>query len=174
MSRAYLPTLLLLALVIEGSLYPFFMPERYGSDLIMVPRFLVVLLVFIGIFTGRSTSLVYALCFGVIYDVVYTELLGVYVFGFAVVGYVFALSYKQIQDSILVPILLALVAVALFDYYQYGLFRLIGITDMGGQAFVFDRLLPTLLLNGALAIVVLYPVKKLCIHVQHNSRLRER
>jgi rod shape-determining protein MreD len=173
-SRAYLPTLLLLTLVIEGSLFPFFMPERYGSDLTIVPRFLVVFLVFIGIYTGRSTSLLYALCFGVIYDVVYTELLGVYVFGFAVVGYVFALSYKQIQDSILVPLLLALVAVALFDYYPYGLFRLIGITDMGAYTFVIERLLPTLLLNGAWAIGMLYPVKKLCEHVQHHSRLRER
>ncbi|WP_100373631.1 rod shape-determining protein MreD [Bacillus sp. FJAT-45037] len=174
MYRAYLPTLLLLTLVIEGSLYQYFLPERLGANYIIVPRFLLVSLVLIGIYLGRSTGLLYALCFGLIYDVVYTELLGVYMFGFAVVGYAFALSYKQIQDSILVPLILSLVAVALFEYYQYGLFRLISITDMGAQVFVLERLLPTIVLNIGWAILMLYPIKKLCVHIQHHSSLRER
>ncbi len=158
----------------EGTIFQFLNPVMMNQDTLTVPRFLIVLLVFIGIHIGRSASIPYGLCFGLLYDVVYTPILGVYLFGFGIIGYMFALSHKRIQDSIVFQIFLALIAVFLFECYQYGLFQLIGITDMESSFFWQTRVIPTILLNGAFAILAYYPVKKLLSYVKLQASLRER
>ncbi len=55
---------------------------------------------------------------------------------------------------------LAVIAIAVFEFYQYGLFIMIGITDIDVDVFVEERLLPTLIVNLAFAILMLYPLKK--------------
>ena len=86
MSRYYVAALLLFLLVIEGTIVPNAVANFLQIDAIMVPRFLVVVIVFIGIYIGRSQSLIHGLIFGFVYDVVYTEFLGIYMFGFAFIG----------------------------------------------------------------------------------------
>ncbi|KHF40939.1 rod shape-determining protein MreD [Halalkalibacter okhensis] len=174
MSRFYIPTLLFLLLVIEGTLFQIVTPSHHDLDVTLVPRFLVVMIVFIGIHFGRYSSIVYGLVFGFIYDIVYTQLLGVYMFGFGLIGYAFAYNYKQIQDSLLLQLLFATVAVSLFEYYQYGLYRLIGLADLQAALFFHERFLPGLIVNVAFAIIIYYPAKKLFSHVQKQASLRER
>lgn len=106
MSRFYIPTFIFLLLVIEGTWFQLITPSHHDIDVTLVPRFLVVIIVYIGIYFGRHSSLVYGLVFGLIYDIVYTQLLGVYLFGFGFIGYAFAYSYKQIQDSLLFHLLI--------------------------------------------------------------------
>ncbi|MDT8859525.1 rod shape-determining protein MreD [Alkalihalobacillus sp. MEB130] len=174
MSRFYIPAFIFLLLVIEGTLFQIITPSHHDIDVTIVPRFLVVMVVFIGIHFGRNSSILYGIAFGLIYDIVYTQLLGVYMFGFGVIGYAFAYSYKQIQDSLLLHLVLVAAALSLFEYYQYGLYRLIGITDMGALMFFHERFWPSMLLNMVFAIIIYYPVKRLFSHVERQASLRER
>ncbi|WP_100404989.1 rod shape-determining protein MreD [Bacillus solitudinis] len=174
MSRTYIALIMLLFLVIEGTLFQFVIPDNYNQELIFVPRFLIVILVLIGIHMGRYTSVIYGLIYGMFYDVIYTELLGVYVFGFGLIGYLFALTNKRVQDSILLQLLLIVTAVCLFECYQYGLFQIIGITDMAGELFFKQRLVPTAVLNGAFAILIYYPFKKIVNYVKLQANMRDR
>ncbi|MDQ0208002.1 rod shape-determining protein MreD [Alkalicoccobacillus murimartini] len=174
MSRYYVAALLLFLLVIEGTIVPNAVANFLQIDAIMVPRFLVVVIVFIGIYIGRSQSLIHGLIFGFVYDVVYTEFLGIYMFGFAFIGYIFAFSTKRIQDSVLVPIVLACLAVVFFEYYQYGILQMLGVTNMTGGHFANSRLLPTVLFNGAFAILALFPIRRLIYHVNQQTDLRQR
>lgn len=111
MSRYYPAALLLFLLVIEGTIVPNAVANFLQMDAVMVPRFLIVVIVFIGIFIGRKESLILGLIFGCIYDIVYTEFLGIYAFGLGFIGYLFAFSTKRIQDSVIVPIVLSCVAI---------------------------------------------------------------
>ncbi|WP_017726792.1 rod shape-determining protein MreD [Halalkalibacterium ligniniphilum] len=174
MSRFILPLILFGLLVLEGTLIQLFIPERFQADFIMVPRFIAVMLVFIGIFLGKSSALLYGIGFGLLYDVVYTNILGVYAFGFGLLGYSFALTYKWLQYSNVTQAGLAIFAVALLEYYQYGLFLIIGITEMEGMRFFQERLLPTLALNGAFAILTVYPMRRLLQYVKRMASLREK
>ncbi|WP_227936716.1 rod shape-determining protein MreD [Alkalihalobacillus deserti] len=174
MSRFYIPTLVFSLLVIEGTIFQLVTLSNNEIDVTLVPRFVVVMMVFIGIHFGRFSSLVYGLAFGLMYDIVYTQLLGVYLFGFGFIGYAFAYTYKQIQDSLLFHLILMLAAVAFFEYYQFGLYKLIGITSLPANAFFYERFLPGLVLNFAFAVIIYYPVKKLISHVSSQASLRER
>jgi rod shape-determining protein MreD len=173
-SRFYIPTFILLLLVIEGTLFQLVTPYQHNIDVTIVPRFIVVMLVFIGIHFGRYSSIVYGLIFGLVYDIVYTQFLGVYMFGFGFVGYAFAYTYKLVQDSLLLHLLFVTLAVSIFEYYQYGLYRLIGITDLSAVLFFHERFLPGLVLNIAFAILVYFPVKKLFQFVEKQASLRQR
>ncbi|TSB46230.1 rod shape-determining protein MreD [Alkalicoccobacillus porphyridii] len=174
MSRYYIAALLLFLLVFEGTIVPNAVTSFLQLDVTMVPRFLIVLIVFTGIYLGRMQSFVHGLIFGFIYDIVYTEFLGIYAFGFAFIGYAFAFSTKRIQDSLLVTIILACVAVIFFEYYQYSILQMLGVTDWSGMKFAERRLLPTVIFNGAFAILALYPVRKLMNHMNRQADLRRR
>ncbi|KGA97606.1 cell shape-determining protein [Alkalihalobacillus alcalophilus ATCC 27647 = CGMCC 1.3604] len=173
MSRYYLSLLLFFVFIVEGTIFQF-ITQAIEGQFIVVARFIVVLLVFIGIYLGRSSSIFYGLIFGLLYDVVYTDLLGVYLFGFGLTCYLFSLSFKRVQDSLVLPLLLSVVAVCFIEFYQYGLFLLIDITEMPVSTFLEIRLWPTLIGNLCFAIIMYYPIKKLVAHIVQQSKLRER
>lgn len=174
MSRYYLAALLLFLLVFEGTIMPNAISSTFQLDVTMVPRFLVIVIVFAGIFIGRTQSFIHGLIFGFIYDIVYTEFLGIYAFGFAFIGYMFALTTKRIQDSIAVTLLLSCLAVVFFEYYQFSILQMLGVTEWSGMKFAEQRLLPTVILNGAFAILALYPIRRLMNHINHQANLRRR
>ncbi|MFC0469418.1 rod shape-determining protein MreD [Halalkalibacter kiskunsagensis] len=174
MSRFYIPAVVFFLLVIEGTLFQLITPYQHDIDVTLVPRFIVVMLVFIGIHSGRYSSIIYGLILGLVYDIVYTQLLGVYMFGFGFIGYAFAYTYKRVQDSFLLHLLLVTLAVSIFEYYQFGLYRLIGVTDLSAVLFFYERFLPGLVLNIAFAILVYFPVKKLFQYVGKQASLRQR
>lgn len=175
MSRAYLPGLTFLLLVFEGTFFQFLVPSPLEMDISLVPRFLIVMIVLIGVHFGREHSIVYGLVFGLVYDIVYTQLLGLYLFGFAFIGYVFVYPFKWIQDSFLMQVLLVVVSIAFFDFYQFGLYQAIGISvETSTQEFLNERLLPGLILNVVFMILIYYPLRKLFEHVRKQASLRER
>ncbi|MCM2675165.1 rod shape-determining protein MreD [Alkalicoccobacillus plakortidis] len=174
MSRYYVAALLLFLLVFEGTIVPNAVANFLKLDVVMVPRFLIIVIVFVGIYIGRMQSLTLGLIFGFIYDVVYTEFLGIYAFGFAFIGYIFAFSTKRIQDSVLVPIVIACIAVVFFEYYQYGILQMLGVTDWSAGQFAKNRVLPTVIFNGAFAILTLFPIRRLIQHVNRQADLRQR
>ncbi len=172
MSRIYIPATMFLLLVFEGTVFQLLTP--HSPDIFLVPRFLIVMIVLIGIHLGRYSGMTYGIIFGLIYDIVYSQLLGVYMFGFGFIGYIFALYHKRIQDSLLIQLLIIIVAITFFDSYQFGLYRLIGMTELPIEAFIYKRYIPTLILNTAFAILIYYPIKRLFVYVKKQMKLRER
>lgn len=171
MNRFFIPLVVFLFLIIEGTLFQFIMPM---NDFIAVPRFLIVLFIFLGIHFGRTYSVTYGIIFGLMYDIVYTQLLGVYAFGFAFLSYVFVMTHKRVQDSVLIQLAFVVVALLFFEFYQYGLYRLIGLTTLSMESFLQVRLLPTTVINIAYAIIIYYPFKVLLTYVEKEARLRAR
>lgn len=51
---------------------------------------------------------------------------------------------------------------------------MLGVAEWSAGQFAKDRLLPTVLFNLAFAIVAIFPVRKLCLHVNHQADLRQR
>lgn len=174
MSRAYIPIVVFLFFVIEGTFVQLLFPHHHGWSYVFVPRFMIVFIILIGIHFARSLSLVYGLIIGLMYDVVYTQLLGVYLFGFATVGYFFVFPYKQIQDRFLLQLAIIIVALVFFEYYQYGLYLLIGLSDTPHHVFLQERLLTSVVLNAAFAILCYYPFLKLMNYVQKQEKMRTR
>ncbi|WP_078391821.1 rod shape-determining protein MreD [Shouchella patagoniensis] len=174
MSRAYLSFVLLILLVAEGTLLPYTLQNYTDPSQYIVPRFSLMAIVLIGLYSGKQAGLVYGLVFGLIYDIVYTNYLGIYMFGFACLGYVFAVPLKAVKESALWAVMLCIIGVFLFEYYQFGIFYALGVADLSGSLFFLDRLLPTLILNSAFAILTVLPFRKLVYHVNEQASFRDR
>ncbi|MCK0473533.1 rod shape-determining protein MreD [Halalkalibacter sp. APA_J-10(15)] len=174
MSRAYIPLIVFFFFVIEGTLFQLFVPHHHEWSYVFVPRFMIVFIILIGIHFTRPVSLVYGLIVGAIYDVVYTQLLGAYLFGFALIGYFFVFPYKRVQDMFLVQLAIIIAALVFFEYYQYGLYALIGLADIEHRVFLQERVLTSVVLNTAFAILIYFPFLKLMQYVLKQEMVRNR
>lgn len=170
MKRMIVLSLIVLALfVIEGTLFQVFAPELFGASAVFVPRFAVIVIVTLGIFYGRMTGIFYGICFGLLYDVIYTEILGIYMFSFGLIGYIFSLSYRPIQNSYFFHFLVCIGSVIFLEYFLYGLLYLFEISTMTAGQFFYERFLSTVGLNFVFALIFLYPLRKLIFYYQKKE-----
>ncbi|WP_209121973.1 rod shape-determining protein MreD [Alkalihalobacillus sp. BA299] len=173
MNRILLPLVMLLIFVIEGSLFQVFAPEQYGSDLLYIPRFVIVAMVIIGIFLGRTHAIIYGLIFGILYDVVYTELLGVYMFCLALIAYLLSVSHLYVRRSYTLVVLVTMVAVFIVEYFTYGINLMLNITEMMHEEFFSRRLLSTLGLNFLFSLILLYPLRKYLLYLKQMEEFQK-
>ncbi|WP_018921616.1 rod shape-determining protein MreD [Salsuginibacillus kocurii] len=159
MSR-YLPPILVFVLFLVESIWfqTFVSPDQ---PLQFIPRLAMVLLVMIGIFRGPLIAAVYGLGLGLLYDVVFTDVLGIYMFTCTFIAYLFSISLPVIKQSMLYIVVIAIVAFAAFETLVYGLYSVVGVTTMEGDVFFQSRLVPSLLINGGFALLIVYPVRNL-------------
>ncbi|MGO4888567.1 rod shape-determining protein MreD [Anaerobacillus sp. MEB173] len=170
MIRFLLPFFVFLLFIIEGTVVQVFTPERFGSEIFFVPRFVMVVIVFIAIFLGRTTATFYGIVVGLFYDLIYTDLVGVYLFSMGFVGYVTALTYDVFQRSLFLVIFVSLLGVAILDYLVYGLYTIVGIATTPHQLFLYERLLPSIIFNGVFTIIISYSLRKFLVYLQVLKR----
>ena len=153
-------TVLFAVFVLEGTVYQVFAPDFRGSDQLYIPRLLFMLIITAGIFRGRGYGLLYAVIFGALYDIVYSEVLGVYTFGMGFAAYFLSLSFPVVKRHLSIVVAIAVFGVAFLEYYVYGMMSLVGITTVSHDFFLWSRLVPTLIMNAIAIIVLVWPLKK--------------
>jgi|SRR5690625_14736 len=160
MKRLYLPLILFLFMVLEGVALELLPANLVMSNSIIVPHWVFIFLAFIAIFFDEENtyySILYAVIFGLLIDVVYTGVLGVYMFSYAVSVYVIYGLKKMIHANIYGTLLLGFTGVIFADLLINLIYTVVGITDMLWTDYFIYRLLPTVLAN-LLFLIVLYPV----------------
>ncbi len=65
----------------------------------VVPHFLLLALIFMSAYINQKHAVIYGLIFGFLYDINYTGVLGVYMFGFAGLCYLAAKAFKVVADK---------------------------------------------------------------------------
>ncbi|RCK12109.1 rod shape-determining protein MreD [Bacillus licheniformis] len=94
-----LPTLALNAVGGLLLIYPF---KWFFTSLKKEQRFLLLVLVFMTAYVNQPFAITYGFIFGLLYDINYTDLLGVYMFGFAGICYLSSKAFKVLQTNALV------------------------------------------------------------------------
>ncbi|MGG4180525.1 rod shape-determining protein MreD [Virgibacillus pantothenticus] len=159
MKRFYLPLILLLILVLEGVALELLPVSLLKTDLLIVSHWVFVFLVFIAVFYDNDRthfSVLYALIFGLLIDMVYTNLLGVYMFSYACTIYLIYGLKKLLHGNILVVALLGVVGLVVSDMLIYLIYTVVGITDTAWSDYFTSRLLPTVGSN-LVFLLLLYP-----------------
>lgn len=155
-----LPALFLFLLVIEGTIVALLPASVLQSGNTFVPYFLLVTLLFMAAYYDPKTALYYAAVFGLLYDVIYIEVIGVYLFAFVVIVYFFSLLMKLFYDYLPIVIILAVIAVVIIEYYGYGFIMLTQGTNVTHHMFFYHRLIPTVLLNLGVLVIFGYFMKR--------------
>ncbi|MDZ5470818.1 rod shape-determining protein MreD (plasmid) [Bacillus sp. 31A1R] len=160
MRKFLLPTIFLILFIIESIFVELLPAELFNSANILVPRFLIIAILFLTIYGIRNQGIIYAFIFGLLFDIVYTEIIGIYLFMFPLVAYIVSKIMKVFHSHIVIVTVVSLIGVALLELSVYEIIYLIKLTTMDFTSFLQLRLLPTIILNLAFAIIFAYPLKR--------------
>ncbi|MGL4820073.1 MAG: rod shape-determining protein MreD [Bacilli bacterium] len=164
-----LPILLAFAFFLEGTFASLGAEWLYGLEETLVPRFLFVILILSAIFLESRLTYVYACVFGFFYDLMYTEVIGVYAFAFPVIVSIVVLLMKMFQSNLFVVALVTILGIIILEYYAYFMFSLIGYTEIEHDVFLRYRMLPTLAMNVIVYLLAFFPMRRLFLFLQRRS-----
>ncbi|WP_409301938.1 rod shape-determining protein MreD [Peribacillus sp. SCS-155] len=159
MSRFILPLLALIFFISESMYSNLFAGAFFGNDRILVPRFLMIFISFVTIYASRKWGIYYGLVLGIAFDVVYTEVLGIYTFLFPVLAFLVSKTMKMMHANLLIAALVSLFFVGVLEVAVYEINLLIHVADMNFTEFALNRLVPTLLLNLIFILIVSLPLR---------------
>ena len=149
--------------------FAMFSPLNVGdASFILVPRFLILFLIFLAIYYNRKKACIYGLVFGIIYDIVHIDILGLYSVLFPLMCFIASWCVKFVHQHLFITTILSVLLVAIMELLLYEFYVIIDITTMPFVPFLQYRLLPTILAN-LLYLFMLGWIFKLLI----NARLLE-
>lgn len=160
MKKFLLPLLFLFLFLLE-SLFVQFLPEEiFGRDRIIAPHFLFAALLFLTIFVGKKQGIIYGAIFGLLFDIVYVEIIGIYLFLYPFIAYLVSKVMHIMQANIIIAFLVTIGGIALLEIGVYEMNFLIHVTDLDFMGFINLRFYPTLILNAIFVILAGYPLKR--------------
>lgn len=154
-----LPAILVGAFILEGVLSLQFANSLFTDKHLFIPHFLLVMLTIMTCFYKRNTTLVYAFILGILFDIYYTGIMGIYFAIFPFTVYITDKFMKVLQNNVFLVGLIAIFNVILTESLVYAFYYLIGSTTMSIPIFIDQRLWTTILFNLAFFLIVFYPFR---------------
>ena len=140
--------------ILEGVTTTFTLP--FTNDGQAVFHFLFIFLVLVTIFFERSHTyyvILFSLIFSIMIDILYTGVLGVYLFSYSITLYVVRIFMKVFHSNFYVVLLMMLIGIALTEHIVYFLYKIILVHDMPWNDFIADRFITTLSWNVIMGIL---------------------
>ncbi|BDH62434.1 rod shape-determining protein MreD [Lysinibacillus sp. PLM2] len=170
--RALIPFVAVVLFLLEPE-FALFSPIQLNDQIIyLVPRFLILYLIFVSIYYSRQRAVVYGLIFGLLYDVFYIDIIGLYTVLYPLICFLAGSTVKFIHQHLSITTILSLVLVALMEIVLYNFFAFINFTNITFSDFMMNRLIPTLIANLLFLIMLGWAFKYL-INARVLQRARE-
>jgi len=160
--RLYLPLILFLLLALEGVALDLLPISLLNNESIIISHWVFVFLLYIAIFFDSEQtyySIIYGAVFGLLIDIVYTDVLGVYMFSYVIGVYMVFILKKLLHTNLIVTILLGIIGISIADILIYIVYAFIGITYLPMKSYLIYRLVPTVLAN-LIFLIIIYPFTK--------------
>jgi len=162
MKRIYLPLILLLFVVVEGVALDLLPMQLLSTKALLVPHWVLIILIFIVIFYDLEDtyySIIYGIIFGLLIDVVYTGVLGIYMFSYGFVIYLIHELRKLVHTNFYAVTIIGIIGIILADVFIHTIYTMIGYADVLWDEYIMLRLVPTVLAN-LIILIILYPFLK--------------
>lgn len=161
MSRIWIYIGLAVTFLLEGTLLQWLVPSAWRSQIYVAPHFLLVLILYIGLYMNRHTALIYGLVIGLLQDFIYySPMLGPISFSMGLTGYLAGLMYGRVYSSIVVSMMVMALGNLTYDSIIYMLYRLFRVTHVDLQWVFLHQILPSMLINLLFALAIYVPIRK--------------
>ncbi|HWJ78676.1 MAG TPA: rod shape-determining protein MreD [Niallia sp.] len=160
MSKFLIGCLISLMFILESIFLELLPANVYDKNWIVVPYFLFITILFFSIYGSRNVGIIYGFVFGLLFDIVYTEILGIYFFAFPFIIYICNKIMKAFHQNVFVVSVVSLLGITALEIIVYEIIKVIHLTTMDFSSFLYLRLIPTLLLNLIFIVIVAYPYKR--------------
>lgn len=170
-TRILIPAVALVLFLLESEFAMFSPIELKGESFILVPRFLILYLLFLAIYYSRKKAMIYGLIFGLCFDVFYINIIGLYTFLYPAVCFIAGWSVKRIHPHLAFSTVLAILLMSLLEFVIYEFFYIIQFTAMAWKPFLLHRLVPTILANSLFLLMLGWAFKYLIrARVLHHAQ----
>ena len=133
-------------------------PMHFGKiDVIFVPHLTLMYLLILTIYRSFGVALILAIFFGLITDLYFGSIYGLYMFGYILAVVVMDKFFKIFYKDKVMIFIIILVSTLLIEIYVALIYGLIGFIQFNLLEFLLLRLLPTFILNIIL-LTILYPI----------------
>ncbi|MFD8016320.1 rod shape-determining protein MreD [Staphylococcus warneri] len=133
-------------------------PMHFGKiDVIFVPHLTLMYLLILTIYRSFGVALILAIFFGLITDLYFGSIYGLYMFGYILAVVVMDRFFKIFYKDKVMIFIIILVSTLLIEIYVALIYGLIGFIQFNLLEFLLLRLLPTFILNINL-LTILYPI----------------
>src|SRR5690625_3745961 len=162
MKRLYLPLILFLFIVLDDLPIYLLPVQLLSAQTLIVPHWVFIILIFIVIFYDKEDtyySIVYAVIFGLLIDIVYTGILGIYMFSYGFGIYIIHELRRLVHANFYAVSIIGIIGITLTDLFIHTMYKMIGFADIMWEEYLLLRLLPTVLAN-LIFLIMFYPIFK--------------
>ena len=154
MIRFFIPLIAVVLFYVEP-VFGSFSPIEINETLYyMVPRFLIMYLIFVSIYYNRKRAIIYGLVFGLLYDIYYIDIIGLYSVIYPLICLAAGSAVKYVHQNLVVATALSLILVALLELLLYVFFSIISLKSIEFSIFLTTRLVPTMVANSIFLIML--------------------
>lgn len=160
-------------MILEGVALELLPAKLVTSHLYMIPHWVLIVLVLVAVFydtENTHAAVLYGLIFGLVIDIVYTGVLGIYMFTYGICIYLIHSLSRFFHANILSSLLMGILAIMFADASIHLLFSMIEIADMAWGNYFLYRLLPTIVAN-MLFLLLFYPLLAKRFEIWKDQRL---
>ena len=169
LTRILIPFVAVILFLLESE-FAMFSPMNWnGETYFLIPRFVILYLIFLAIYYSRKKAMIYGLILGLCFDVFYINIIGLYTFLYPAMCFVAGWCMKRIHPHFLSSTILAILLISVIEFAIYEFFYMIQFTSMALKPFLLYRLMPTVLAN-LLYLVMLGLVFKYLIRARVLQR----
>jgi len=145
------------ALFLVEPIFSLFSPFEWGSHVVyIVPRFLILFLIFLSIYYNSKQAIIYGFVFGLLYDVFYIDIIGLYMVLYPLLCFIASGIVKVIHKRLFVSAIISALLVIILEFivYQFNLY--IGHVTVQMMDFVTYRLISTVLANVLFIVMLMW------------------
>lgn len=165
MKRIIFPFILFFLLVCEGIALDLLPSSLTSSEILIIPHWVLIFLILMAMFYDTNDTfyaIIYGVIFGLLIDVVYTGVLGVYMFAYPFTLYIVHILKRLLQTNLSMTIIITIVSIFITELLLLLIFSIVGVVEISKAHFFVHRLLPTILANILFLIpIYLLSTKKL-------------
>lgn len=165
MRKSFLIIALFFFLVAEGVALELLPGNLINVSIIMIPHWILVFLIIVNFFYETKkphTFIIYAIIFGLLVDIVYTDTLGVYMFAYGLALYTTTLLKRVLQENFVMTVITTIIAVIITEAIIGIIYTALGITRVYWLDNLTERLVPTIIAN-IVFLLIIYPIVKYII-----------
>lgn len=157
MRKLYVPLILFLLVVLEGVALDLLPEVIISGKSIIISHWVFVFLSLVAIFFDYQHTyfaVIYALIFGLLIDIVYTDVIGIYMFTYAAVIYIVHQIKRLFHANFHMTMIIVFIGLFSVDIAIYLLYSVIGKIALSWSDYLIFRLLPTILANLIFAMII--------------------
>lgn len=143
-----------------------------GEFYYLVPRFLIMYLLFLAIYYDRKRAMWYGLFFGLLYDVFFIDIIGLYSFIYPLMCLMASFIAKYVHQNLIVTTILTLLFVAVVELLLFLFYTFLGIKSMTYADFIEVRLIPTMIANSVFILMFGWAFKYILLNRFNQKALK--